>query len=209
VHHAGEEEQVPEPSGLSAFRSPSILGFEPISEREEEPEEFIDETEPEPESHIPEPFIIPEPEPEPVPSPMPEPEPVRPPVPEPEPPGHHHPEIHETKPQRTTFDLFSEGSHGTLADRYRESQEKRVADKLSENKIADLRTTIGINDKFLFINELFDGNMRIYDEAVSKLNDCPTMAQADLLLLDLKIVYNWDSESPTVRKFVDLVRRKF
>ena len=83
-----------------------------------------------------------------------------------------------------------------------------MADRLSENKVADLRTTIGINDKFLFINELFDGNMRIYDEALKKLNDCNTMAQADLLLLDLKIVYNWDSESPTVKKFVELVRRK-
>ena len=31
----------------------------------------------------------------------------------------------------------------------------------------------------------------------------------DLLMLDLKIAYNWDSESPTVKKFVELVRRKF
>ncbi len=113
------------------------------------------------------------------------------------------------KYQRITFDLFSEGSGATLADRLREGQEKRIADKLQENKVADLRTTIGINDKFLFINELFEGNMRIYDEAIQKLNASTTMAQADMLLLDLKIVYNWDSESPTVKKFVELVRRKF
>jgi hypothetical protein len=113
------------------------------------------------------------------------------------------------KYQRITFDLFSEGSGITLADRLRDGQEKRIADKLQENKINDLRTTIGINDKFLFINELFEGNMRIYDEAVQKLNATTAMAQADLLLLDLKIVYNWESESPTVKKFVELVRRKF
>lgn len=113
------------------------------------------------------------------------------------------------KYQRITFDLFSEGAGTTLADRLREGQEKRVADKLQENKVEDLRTSIGINEKFLFINELFEGNMRIYDEAVQKLNAGTTMAQADLLLLDLKIVYNWDSESPTVKKFVEIVRRKF
>jgi hypothetical protein len=114
------------------------------------------------------------------------------------------------KYQRITFDLFSEGAAGTtLADRLKEGQEKRVADKLKENIATDFRTSIGINDKFLFINELFEGNMRIYDEALQKLNASTTMAQADILLLDLKIVYNWDSESPTVKKFVELVRRKF
>lgn len=113
------------------------------------------------------------------------------------------------KYQRITFDLFSEGAGTTLADRLREGQEKRIADKLQENQVSDLRTTIGINEKFLFINELFDGDMRIYDEAIHKLNTSTTLAQADMLLLDLKIVYNWDSESPTVKKFVELVRRKF
>jgi len=119
-----------------------------------------------------------------------------------------HNQPHE-KYQRITIDLFSEGAGNTLADRLHEGKDKRIADKLQENKIVDLRTTIGINDKFLFINELFEGNMRIYDEAIQKLNTGSTMAQADLLLLDLKIVYNWDSESPTVKKFVELVRRKF
>ncbi len=199
----------------SAVMAPSILGFEPMIEPEE------------PSVISSEPTWHPEPEPEPrnqepeTSSPEPEPE-IRNQEPEtsnPEQetknkkqettiPDPHHIQP-ETRPQRTTFDLFSEGSPGTLADRFKENPEKRVADKLSENKIVDLRSTIGINDKFLFINELFDGNMRIYDEAVGKLNDCLTLAQADLLLLDLKIVYNWDGESPTVKKFVELVRRKF
>jgi hypothetical protein len=138
-----------------------------------------------------------------VPAPEEPPAPVSAPEIEPEPnqPGE--------KYQRITLDLFSDGAGTTLADRLREGQEKRIADKFQENKVSDFRTTIGINEKFLFINELFDGNMRIYDEAVQKLNASTTMAQADLLLLDLKIVYNWDSESPTVKKFVELVRRKF
>jgi hypothetical protein len=113
------------------------------------------------------------------------------------------------KAQKITFDLFSENTGNILADRLREGQERRLADKLTENKIVDLRNNIGINEKFLFINELFDGNMRIYDDVLQKLSSAVTMAQADLLMLDLKIAYNWDSDSPTVRKFVELVRRKF
>jgi hypothetical protein len=186
--------------------SPSFISMEPVTEEEpaDEPEPVTEDEPaapeapaaayepPAPESPVPEP---PQPEFQVPPDSAPETEP------DPDQPGE--------KYQRITFDLFSEGTGATLADRLREGQEKRVADKLQENKIADLRTTIGINDKFLFINELFEGNMRIYDEAIQKLNEGTTMAQADIMLLDLKIVYNWDSESPTVKKFVELVRRKF
>lgn len=162
---------------------------------------------PEPPAPVYEPPAPEPPEPEP---PMPE-----PPAPEPEASNtsdaEAEPDLNQPheKYQRITFDLFSEGGGSTLADRLREGQEKRIADKLQENKVNDLRTTIGINDKFLFINELFEGNMRIYDEAIQKLNANVTTAQADMQLLDLKIALNWDSESPTVKKFVELVRKKF
>jgi hypothetical protein len=194
------EEIPPAPEPAEPVRlSPSFISIEPVSN-----EVPVDEPLPAKESQpvAPEPPAAERQAPAPEP---PAPEPKAPPVPVMEPdrsqPGE--------KYQRITFDLFSEGAGTTLADRLREGQEKRIADKLQENKVSDLRTTIGINEKFLFINELFDGDMRIYDEAIQKLNSGTTMAQADLLLLDLKIVYNWDSESPTVKKFVELVRRKF
>jgi hypothetical protein len=169
--------------------SPNFISIEPVEKvelvKESQPVEQFEPDAPEP----------------PAPEPLAPPAPAAEPEPDPEQPGE--------KYQRINLDLFSEASGATLADRLSEGQEKRIADKFQENKIADFRTTIGINEKFLFINELFEGNMRIYDEAIQKLNASTTMAQADLLLLDLKIVYNWDSESPTVKKFVELVRRKF
>jgi hypothetical protein len=196
-------EEVPAPAEPRATVriSSSFISMEPVSKEEPVKEspttEKYEPVAPEPAENNYEP---PAPEP-PAPEPPVRPEPVKE-------AGQDRSQPHE-KYQRITFDLFSEGTGSTLADRLREGQEKRIAEKLQENKINDLRTTIGINDKFLFINELFEGNMRIYDEAVQKLNASTTMAQADLLLLDLKIVYNWDSESPTVKKFVELVRRKF
>jgi len=210
-----EETNPPEKETVDPARvSPSFLSFEPLPSVEPVPEPAPLEPEPpylepvpEPAPPVPIPVPYPEPtyhvtpEPEPEPIPEPEPEPIPEPISEPEKPAE--------KAQKITFDLFSEATGTTLADRLREGQEKRIADKLTENKIVDLRTTIGINDKFLFINELFEGNMRVYDEIIQKLNTAVTLAQADLLMLDLKIAYNWDSDSPTVKKFVELVRRKF
>ena len=203
VHPPDEEEEMPvtEPVPAKERFSSGIISMERVVEEKPEP---VHITEPVyQEDYQPEPGPVPEPEPEPEPLPEPLPESESEPYPEPD----QIPALEKT--QKITFDLFTENAGGTLADRLKEGQEKRVADKFQENKVTDLRTTIGINDKFLFINELFEGNMRIYDEAIQKLNASLTIAQTDLLLLDLKIVYNWDSESPTVKKFVELVRRKF
>lgn len=206
-----EETNPPEKETVDPARvSPSFLSFEPLPSVEPVPEPAPLEPEPPYLEPVPEPappVPIPVPYPEPTYHVTPEPEPE--PIPEPEPEPISEPEKPAEKAQKITFDLFSEATGTTLADRLREGQEKRIADKLTENKIVDLRTTIGINDKFLFINELFEGNMRVYDEIIQKLNTAVTLAQADLLMLDLKIAYNWDSDSPTVKKFVELVRRKF
>jgi hypothetical protein len=179
----------PAPQPAPVRLSPGIINMEPVSG--EEPVKEVDPVKPEPPVSS---YVPPGQEPEVPPAPVHEAEPDR------------------TQPnqkyQRITFDLFSENG-SSLADRMHDGQERRVADNPGDARTSDLRTSIGINDKFLFINELFEGNMRIYDEAIQKLNAGTTVAQADLLLLDLKIVYNWDSESPTVKKFVELVRRKF
>jgi hypothetical protein len=198
----------------------TVTGSENGSVSQPEPEIT---PQPEPEVHS---QSVPEPEPEPEPESQPEPDAVEAPAPPPrrspeilgfepvvenEPATEQEPEgpPHTEKTTKITFDLFSDGSAATLADKLKSPRDRRIADKLQEDQVNDLRITIGINDKFLFINELYDGNMRIYDEAIQKLNDCTTLAQADLLLLDLKIAYNWDSESPTVKKFVELARKKF
>ena len=209
-----------EPAGAEEAPEPAPPVKEPLPPPfipEPEPPLVEPPTKPDP-THTPppEPVYPPEPltPPDPAPSPAPEPVPAPTPSPSPSPDGHRaeaeHASIHAIEKQpKMTVDLFSDMAGNTLADRLKDGQEKRIADKLQENMTPDLRTTIGINDKFLFINELFEGNMRVYDEAIQKLNNTATIAQVDLLLLDIKIAYNWDSDSPTVKKFVELVRRKF
>jgi len=208
-HEEPQEEQEVIPLTATVRLGAGIISMEPAKEEPVDVQSYGPIS-----SHTVEPEPLPEPEPEPATPPE---QPIYR-VPEPvgeniaSPPAAQETETPSESAQGTpkiTFDLFSDNAGNTLADRLREGQEKRIADRLQESKITDLRTSIGINDKFLFINELFDGNLRIYEEAIQKLNSSLTIAQTDLLLLDLKIVYNWDSESPTVKKFVELVRKKF
>lgn len=97
--------------------------------------------------------------------------------------------------QTGSTDLFSDHS-GTVADKYKkesptvsekisiENREESIGDKYQKNIIPDLKSAIGINDKFAFINELFEGDMQEYKVAIDKLNEFDNREQA-LDYLDL------------------------
>ena len=87
--------------------------------------------------------------------------------------------------------------------------DESVAEKVQHNKIDDLKSAIGINEKFQFINELFDGNMKEYTVALDQINNFTTLDEAANYLANLKEVYKWDSENPVAINFQELVERRF
>jgi hypothetical protein len=114
----------------------------------------------------------------------------------------------EVEQPKTTLDLFGESSD-TLADRLTDNSEKRVADKLQGEKVNDLKAAIGINEKFSFINELFDGSLKNYEDAIARLNHCGSVEEAGKALDELQSQYSWDAENSITQSFIDLVYRKF
>ncbi len=84
-----------------------------------------------------------------------------------------------------------------------------VAEKLQHNKISDLKSAIGINEKFQFINELFEGNMKEYTVAVDQVNSFSTHAEAESYLANLQDIYKWEDENSIVGNFKELVQRRF
>lgn len=90
-----------------------------------------------------------------------------------------------------------------------QAEDKSLARKLQKKPIADLKAAIGINEKFLFINELFGGNMTEYNIAINQVNICSSHAEAEAYLGTLRGLYKWDPESETVITFSELVERRF
>lgn len=72
--------------------------------------------------------------------------------------------------------------------------------------ISDLRQAIGINDKFLLIRDLFDGDSAAYEAAMQTLNDAETL---DDCMIYLTENYAWNADSEGVRLLMDLLERKF
>lgn len=74
----------------------------------------------------------------------------------------------------------------------------------------DIRNAIGINDKYLFLNELFNNHKSNYEEALDKLNRCSSAEEAMAWIRsEVAPAQKWDKEDTTVNSFYDMVRAHF
>ena len=88
-------------------------------------------------------------------------------------------------------------------------EDHSLAAKLQQNPVRDLKSVIGINDKFLFVNELFGGSMEKYNKSIENLNDLKTMNGAMIYLNELKIELQWNSSNEAYQKLRELVSHKY
>ena len=85
-----------------------------------------------------------------------------------------------------------------------------VASQLTETPIKDLRKAIGINDKYVFINELFKGNETLYENSIKTINNLSVFPEADQWIKsELITQQQWNTQSDIVKHFNHLVRRRF
>lgn len=96
----------------------------------------------------------------------------------------------------------------TLAEKMM-GNDNSLAAKFQQAPVRDLKSVIGINDKFLFVNELFGGSMEKYNKSVDNLNDLKTLNGAMIYLNELKIELQWNSSNEAYQKFKNLVSHKF
>lgn len=157
----------------------------------------------------------------PVPEPQPEPVSLTEPVaePQPEPEAVEIPEYHEDLPvdsgEGDDVELEEVAASGkqTLGERF--VQGRSVNDLLLEHAksesrfsnlpVASLQAAIGINDRFLFTRELFDGNAKAFSEVIQKLDNMPGIHEAAIYLREN---FKW-KKTETSLKFIDLVKRRF
>lgn len=81
--------------------------------------------------------------------------------------------------------------------------------RFQNTRVKDLTKAISINDKFLFIRELFRNRGEEFSSSIQKLNACTTIDEAFELIESLKMHYAWDTTAHAYLTLCDLVRRKF
>lgn len=77
--------------------------------------------------------------------------------------------------------------------------------KLSNRPVSNIQSAIGINDRFQFIRELFDGNADNFSKTVTEIDSMKDIKEA---VGYLQQNYKW-KKNETSLKFVNLVKRRF
>ncbi|KQS35969.1 hypothetical protein [Pedobacter sp. Leaf194] len=76
--------------------------------------------------------------------------------------------------------------------------------------IADLKQAINVNEKLLFIKDLFNGYNLAYSEALDIVNKMPNFESADTFLQNnYAVKNNWGAKQSTVDQFYELLNRRF
>ena len=97
----------------------------------------------------------------------------------------------------------------SLNDRLKESKIE-LSQSLTSVPIKDLRKAIGVNDRFLFINELFRGDEAMYERSIKTIQNFTIYAEAEFWIKrELKIKIGWLDSHPVVKQFDQLIKRRF
>jgi hypothetical protein len=111
----------------------------------------------------------------------------------------------KSKGTKIIADSFNKTTN-TLFDQFGDKNpEDDFASMLKTKHVDNLADAIGINDKFLFIREIFGGNSSSYEEALVKLNDAESFSDATAIIMS----YTDEGESnAVVKQLLAIVKRK-
>jgi hypothetical protein len=109
---------------------------------------------------------------------------------------------HEQKPEKhgdskkSVHELLSESA---------QKKTSHIGTVLQTKPLHNIEDAIGVNDKFLFIRELFSSNTSRYKETIDALNNASDFNSAYSYI---EKNFQWDSENEATQKLLELVRRR-
>lgn len=89
-------------------------------------------------------------------------------------------------------------------------QKTELVEKLKDEPLRDIKKAIGLNDRYIFIMELFRGDEPMYERSLKTINHFTIYPEAEFWIQrELKLKLGWKEDHPAVKQFDQLVRRRF
>ena len=119
------------------------------------------------------------------------------------------PTLAHQKEFRERNDIFNSNNGSSLNDRLK-IEKKELASVLTDGPVRDLKKAIGINDRFVFLSELFRGDETMYERSLKTINNFRIYPEAEYWIeRELKVKLGWDENKEVVKHFRQLVKRRF
>jgi hypothetical protein len=119
--------------------------------------------------------------------------------------------ILELAPVKEMYELNDiHADQGPALNEHLKAEKQEVASNFQDTPIVDLKKAIGINDRYLFINELFRGDETMYERSLKTINSFAIFPEAHYWIQrELKVKLGWNERSDIVGHFDQLVKRRF
>lgn len=89
-------------------------------------------------------------------------------------------------------------------------RENGLSAQVNALPVTDLKSAINLNDKLLYIKDLFNGYSLAYSEAIEIVNRFNSFEEAERFLKTNYVAKNnWDGKASTAEKFYALLRRRY
>lgn len=102
---------------------------------------------------------------------------------------------------RALNDVLKEQDNGQAASLHQ---------KFKTAKLDNIRSAISLNQKFLFMNRLFNGDSFAFNDAINKIESCDNFNEAQRHIKDeYALKFDWDMQSEEVQDFLTILQRRF
>ncbi len=110
----------------------------------------------------------------------------------------------------SAFEEKEEVEIETIHTQFSEEKTNMLADSLGFEATSTLKSMLTINQKFMFVNDLFDGNNEDFNKVIDFLDSCETK-EVVVKFINSNYIQrgNWKAEAPQVKEFLGLIDKKF
>ncbi|ADR22227.1 hypothetical protein MATR_01310 [Marivirga tractuosa] len=99
---------------------------------------------------------------------------------------------------------------GMLNDSLQSKDKQTLADKLAKSGGKSIMKMLTLNQRFMFVNELFEGNQNQFLSAVEQIDGMDSYKEASThVKKSFADKYDWDMETEEVQEFMELVEKRF
>jgi hypothetical protein len=115
---------------------------------------------------------------------------------------------HQQKLPKELNDVI--GSNGSSLNDRLKSNVLELRSALNDTPVRDLKKAIGVNDRFVFISQLFRGDEVMYERSLKTINSFRILPEAEYWMeRELKVKLGWDETREATKQFYQLVKRRF
>lgn len=103
------------------------------------------------------------------------------------------------------------GDVKTLNESYKKKDKSKSLAAVHESKsLSNLKNNININQRYMFVNDLFDGDEQDYENAMDEVENCDSFdSSVELLVQGYARKYDWDMNTDEVKELLKVIFKRF